>query len=152
MHRSPLALPVLAALVLTGGFGIAAWAQNVAVIKERKDHLEAMGKAAGAVGKMFKGDEDFDLEKIKAALQLFQDKAALLPKLFPDDSKEGEDTEALPAIWENKADFEGRYPKLADSAKAAAAAITDEFNFADEWPKVMDNCKECHKKYRKPKT
>ena len=130
----------------------AAWAQNAAVIKERQDHLEAMGKASGNVGKMFKGEASFDLAKVQKALALFQDKAAILPKLFPGDTKTGEDTEALPAIWENKAEFEGRFPKLAESAKAASAAITDEFTFADEWPKVVDNCKLCHKKYRKPKS
>lgn len=150
MPRTTLAL-TLAASAVAMALGFSAMAQNAAVIKERQDHLEAMGKAAGAVGKMFKGDEDFDLAKVQETLTLIQAKAAILPKLFPDDSKTGEDTEALPAIWENKADFEGRFPKLADSAKAAAAIITDEFNLADEWPKVVDNCKECHKKYRKPK-
>jgi cytochrome c556 len=140
-------LPV--ALVLTLISATAVLAQNTAVIKERQDHLEAMGKAAKEPGKMFKGEEDFDLDKVKAALARFQEKGALLPRLFPDDSKTGEDTEALPAIWENKADFEGRYPKLVEAAKAAATAITDEVTFQDEWPKVMDNCKECHKKYRK---
>lgn len=133
------------------GVATAALAQNVAVIKERQDHLETMGKAVGKVGKMFKGDEDFDLAKVQETLKLVQDKAAVLPKLFPDDSKKGEDTEALPAIWESKKDFEDRFPKLAGAAKVASAAITDEMNFVDEWPKVVDNCKECHKKYRKPK-
>lgn len=128
-----------------------AMAQNVAVIKERQDHLEAMGKAAKDPGKMYKGDEDFELEKVKAALKVFQEKAAVLPKLFPDDSKTGEDTEALPVIWEKKEDFEGRFPKLGEAAKAAEAAITDEISFIEEWPKVMDNCKDCHKTYRKKK-
>lgn len=149
MRRMPLVVTL--SLTLLSAAGLVASAQNAAPIKERQDHLEAMGKAAGPVGKMFKGDEDFDLAKVQAALTLFQEKAAVLPKLFPDDSKTGEDTEALPAIWENKADFEGRFPKLAESAKAAAAVITDEFTLADEWPKVVEVCKECHKKYRKPK-
>lgn len=145
MKRAAAALTVLA---LSG----AAWAQNTSIIKERQDHLEAMGKASGEVGKMFKGEADFDLEKVQNALALFQEKAALLPKLFPDDSKTGEDTEALPAIWADKAEFEGRFPKLAESSKAAAAAIKDDLTLADEWPKVVGNCKDCHKKYRKPKS
>jgi cytochrome c556 len=141
---------LLAALLVLGATG-AASAQNLAVIKERQGHLEAMGKAVKEPTQMYKGEAEFDLDKIKKALAVIQEKAPLLPKLFPDDSKKGEDTEALPAIWENKKDFEDRYPKLATDAKAASEAITDEETFYDQWEKVMGNCSECHKKYRKKK-
>jgi len=142
-----LALAALTAFSMT-----AAFAQNTSPIKERQDHLEAIGKAVKDPVKMFKGEADFDLAKVQAALKLMQDKAALLPALFPDDSKEGEDTEALPAIWENKADFEGRFKKLGDDAKAAAAAITDKATFDAKFKDVMGNCSSCHKKYRKEKS
>jgi cytochrome c556 len=130
---------------------VSALAQNAAVIKERKEAFKAMGDAAKPTGAMLKGEADFDLAAIKNAIKVYQEKAAILPKLFPDDSKEGEKTEALPAIWENKADFEGRFAKLAEMAKAAETSITDADTFAEEWPKVMGNCGGCHKKYRKPK-
>jgi cytochrome c556 len=136
------------ALVLGAG---AVAAQNVAIIKERKSHYEAMGKAVKEPTAMYKGDAEFDLAKVQAALKVIQEKAAILPKLFPDDSKTGGDTEALPAIWENKADFEERFPKLAAAAKAAETAITDEETFPDAWKEVVGNCGGCHKKYRKPK-
>jgi len=127
-------------------------AQNVPVIKERQKDLKAMGDAAKEPNAMYKGEADFDLAKVQAALKVFQEKAAVLPKLFPDDSKTGGDTEALPVIWENKADLESRYGKLAETAKAAAAKITDEESFPAAWKEVMGNCGGCHKKYRKPKT
>lgn len=130
---------------------VSALAQNAAVIKERKEAFKAMGDAAKPTGAMLKGEADFDLAAIKNAIKVYQEKAAILPKLFPDDSKEGEKTEALPVIWENKADFEGRFAKLAEMAKAAETSITDADTFAAEWPKVMGNCGGCHKKYRKPK-
>jgi cytochrome c556 len=130
---------------------VSALAQNAAVIKERKEVFKAMGDAAKPTGAMLKGEADFDLAAIKNAIKVYQEKAAILPKLFPDDSKEGEKTEALPVIWENKADFEGRFAKLAEMAKAAETSITDADTFAEEWPKVMGNCGGCHKKYRKPK-
>ena len=47
-------------------------------------------------------------------------------------------------------DFEGRFPKLADAAKAAESEITDEETFPDGWKKVVSNCGGCHKKFRKP--
>ncbi len=139
LAASLLALPTLAL------------AQNAEVIKERKANFKAMGDAAKPTGAMIKGEADFDIAAVKNAIKVFQEKAALQGKLFPDDSKEGEKTEALPAIWENKADFEERFVKLAEAAKAADTSITDEDTFGTEWPKVMGNCGSCHKKYRKPK-
>lgn len=132
--------------------GTAVLAQNLTVIKEREGHFEAMGKAAKEPGAMFKGEAEFDLAKVQAALKTFQEKAALLPTLFPDDSKTGGDTEALPVIWDEKADFEGRFPKLAAAAKAAEGKITDADSFPDAWKEVVGNCSSCHKKFRKPKS
>ena len=127
-----------------------ALAQNAAVIKERKAHLKAMGDAAKPTGAMMKGEADFDLTVVKNAIKVFQEKAPLLPPLFPDDSKEGEKTRALAAIWDNKSDFEERFQKLADAAKAAKTSITDEDSFQQVWGDVVGNCGACHKKYRQP--
>jgi cytochrome c556 len=129
----------------------AAFAQNAAVIKERQDLLKEVGDAVKPVGAMFKGEAEFDLAKVQHALSVIQKNAPLLPPLFPDDSKTGGDTEALPKIWENKADFEKRFKKLADDAKTAEAAIEDEITFQDGWKTVVGNCSGCHKEYRKPK-
>lgn len=139
------------ALVLLAASATAVAAQNVDIIKERKKHYEAMGKAVKEPTAMYKGEAEFDLAKVQAALKVIQEKAAILPKLFPDDSKTGADTEALPIIWQEKADFEGRFPKLAEAAKAAETKITDEETFPDGWKDVVGNCSGCHKKFRKPK-
>lgn len=127
-------------------------AQNVGVIDERQKLLKDMSKATKPVGAMFKGEAEFDLAKVQAALKVIQETAPRLPPLFPDDSKTGGDTEALPVIWDEKADFQDRFKKLADAAKAAEATITDEATFPDTWKQVMGNCSGCHKKYRKPKS
>ncbi len=146
MRKTGLVLTVLFAAPIS-----AALAQNLSVIKERQNHLEAMGKAVKEPVKMFKGDAGFDLAKVQAALKVIQEKAAVLPKLFPDDSKEGEDTEALAAIWENKEDFERRFKKLGDDARAASTAITDKVTFQAQFKDLMGNCGGCHKKYREDK-
>ncbi len=140
---------VLAAFALGA---TAVFAQNVTIIKERQDHLKKMGDAVKPVGAMYKGEADFDLAKVQEALKVIQANAPLLPPLFPDDSKTGADTEALPKIWEDKADFESRFKKLVDDAKAAEASITDEETFPDAWKVVAGNCGGCHKQYRKPKS
>lgn len=141
----------LAALSLLALLPIAAHAQNVKVIEERQSHLEAMGKAVKQPGAAFRGDEPFDLAKVQAALKTIEEKTALLPALFPEDSKSGADTEALPKIWDNKADVETRFKKLNEAAKAAQASIKDEETFRAQWKEFMGNCGGCHKEYRKPK-
>lgn len=142
---------VVTVAILAVSAGVVA-AQNVAVIKERRDHFKTMGDSVKPVGAMFKGEADFDLAKVQTALKTIQEKAPILPTLFPDDSKTGGDTEALAVIWDGKADFESRFEKLARDAKAAEAAIVDEDTFSDGWKDVVANCSGCHKKYRKPKS
>lgn len=139
-----------AALIVVGT--TAALAQNLPVIKERKEAYKAMGKATKEPNAMFKGEAEFDLAKVQAALKVVQEKAQVLPKLFPEDSKTGGETEALPKIWEEKAKFEERISKLGVAAKAAETKITDAETFPDAWKELMGNCSGCHKAFRKPKS
>ncbi|MDX2308212.1 MAG: cytochrome c [Hyphomicrobium sp.] len=140
----------VAAALLVLGTGVA-FAQNADAIKQRKANFKAIADAVKPTGEMLKGEADFDLAAVKAAIAAIKDKAPQQPKLFPDDSKEGEKTEALPAIWENKADFEERFGKIAKDAEAADASITDAATFEEVWPTVVGQCGECHKKYRQKK-
>lgn len=140
--------PVLTAVVL-GATAVAA--QNLSVIKERKDHFEEIGDAVKPVGGMFKGSEPFELATVQSAIKLIREKTEVLPDLFPEDSKEGEDTRALPAIWDDKDDFNNRFKKLAAAAEAAEPAIADEGSFRTVWKDLVGNCSGCHKNYRKPK-
>jgi len=140
------------ALGITAIVAQTATAQNLDTIKARKEILKGFGAAAKDPGAMIKGEVKFDLAKVKAALKTYQEGAAKLPNLFPDDSKTGGDTEALPEIWAKKKDFLDRFPKLAAAAKAAEGTITDELSFQSDWPKLLgDNCSACHKIYRKQK-
>lgn len=148
-HVFPIHVFPLCVAMLLGITAVAA--QNLSVIKERKDHFEELGDAAKPVGAMFKGEKPFELKTVQSALTLIREKTDVLPGLFPDNSKEGEDTRALPAIWEDKADFEGRFKKLNTAAEAAQPAITDEASFRTAWKDVVGNCSGCHKQYRKPK-
>lgn len=143
MLRIVVSCIAFASLLITG-----AVAQNVDVIKERKELLSQMGKAAKEPGKMMKQEVPFDEAKVQAALDTIIANASKLPELFPEDSKTGGETEALPAIWENKDDVVQRYEKLVADAKAAKVAVGDEFEFMETWPKVAGNCSGCHKKYR----
>lgn len=141
-----IAIAAIAGTTMTG-----ASAQNVDVIKQRKALLKEMAEAAKLPGGMIKQEIPFDAAPVKAAIAKFVANGPQIAALFPDDSKTGGDTEALPAIWDNKADFQQRFEKLVADAKAAEASITDEIAFQEEWPKVMGNCGACHKQYREKK-
>jgi cytochrome c556 len=68
--------------------------------------------------------------------------------LFPDTSKTGGGTAALPAIWENKADFDARFAQFVKDVQAARAGITDEATFKELAPAVFKNCGGCHELYK----
>ena len=68
--------------------------------------------------------------------------------LFPDNSKTGGGTAALPAIWQNKADFDARFVKFKKDVEAAQAGVVDEATFKKFAPTVFENCGGCHELYK----
>ena len=136
---------ILCALIL--GIGAGAVYAEGDVIAQRRALMKANGDAAKIAFGMLK-DAPFDLAAGQAALKTFADAAGKMPALFPDTSKTGGDTAALPAIWENKADFTARFDKFGKDAAAALAGITDEASYKAKMPDVFKNCGGCHELYR----
>ena len=120
-------------------------------IAARQALMKENGKATGGVVKMLKGEEPFVLATAQAALAVYANTAAKAPALFPDTSKTGGETRALPKIWEAKADFEAKFTKLGADATAAMAAITDEASFKATMPGMLKNCGGCHESYQAEK-
>src|SRR5918911_4565980 len=114
-------LRVLAAVAAIAVVGTLAYAQNLDAIKQRQTAMKGMLEAYKAPTKMMKGEMPFELAPVQAALKTFQNTAKKAPNLFPEDSKTGADTDALPAIWQNKADFTSRFDKLHKAAASAEA-------------------------------
>ena len=141
--RSVLAVAALAV-------GITAVVAQQDPIAARRAIMKANGQQAGIGSKMVKGEEPFSLEKAQKIFATYQD-VAKAHALFPDSSKTG-DTNALPAVWENKADFEARLTKLATEAKAAEGAVKDLDSFKAQFTEVTKNCGGCHQTYRQKKT
>lgn len=121
-------------------------------IVQRKAILKGFGEATKPVAGMLKGETPFDNAVVQKALATLSDGAKKLPALFPDNSKTGDDTAALPKIWEDKANFEGIYAKLGADAAAAAAVIKDEATLKANFGKVFGDCKTCHDDYRAKKS
>lgn len=129
----------------------AAAAQNIEVIGARQEIYKGFGKASKPIGQMLKGDIPFDAAVVKQALATYSEGTKKLPALFPEDSKTGNDTEALPEIWSHKDDFNARLAKLGADADAAMASVTDEASFKTTMPKLLGACGACHKEYRAKK-
>ncbi|MBL8587139.1 MAG: cytochrome c [Methylobacteriaceae bacterium] len=142
---------IIAAAVLAALGAGAAFAQ-ADVIKARQEAMKAAGAATGPVGKMLKGEEAFDLAKVQAALRAYSDTAKKSAALYPDNSKTGGDTAALPAVWEKKADFTAKFEAWDKEAAAALASIKDEASFKATFPNVLKNCGGCHETYRAKKS
>jgi cytochrome c556 len=138
----------VAVLILVGGSFAYAQTGNQA-IADRKALMKEHSAAGRAPTAMTKGEAPFDLAQVKASLKKLQETAVKAKGLFPDDSKTGGETRALPVIWEKKAAFMAAFDKLGADAKAAEAAIKDEASLKTEWAKVAENCNSCHKAYRK---
>ena len=136
---------ILTSMALLLGLGASVAADDP--IHARKELMEANGKATKSVVPILKGAAPFKLDVVQAALNNYISAAEKEPALFPPGSEKGK-TDALPAIWKNKSDFEARFAKLGADSKAALAAITDEASFKANFPPVLKNCGGCHELYR----
>ena len=141
MIRSALAVAVLA-------FGATTLVAQNDPIAVRKALMKTNGVQERIVIDMVQAKRPFDLEEAKKALATFAEAGEKAPALFPENSQAGE-TAALPAVWENKADFTGRFAKLASDSKAAIEATKDLESFKVQLTEVRQNCIGCHRTYRK---
>jgi cytochrome c556 len=149
MIRSMFAVASIAAVAL--GVSMAVAQQDV--IKERKDIMKGNGDQAKIGAGMAKGEQPFDLAAAQKIFATYVDAAAKMPNLFPDNSKTGEDTAALPKVWEDMADFKARFVKFGDDAKAAQGSVKDLDTFKAAFGDIGKNgCGGCHQLDRAKKS
>ena len=92
-----------------------------------------------------------DFENSKSLMIEMSENYKSLLKYFPENSKEGFKTEALPVIWENKDEFNNLMIKSSNNMIELAALIESSDDFRGTLGKLMwSNCKACHNKYRAP--
>ncbi len=137
--------PILVLIAL--GLGMTAVAAQGDPVARRKELLNGFGAAARDPGAMLKGEQNFDITKVHAALRAFMDGSQHLPELFPAASFTG-DTAALPIIGQEPEKFKAIYAKLRADSQTALTTIKDEATFKTEFPKVLGNCGACHNTYR----
>ncbi|MGZ3281419.1 MAG: c-type cytochrome [Xanthobacteraceae bacterium] len=145
MIRTVLGVAVLA-------LGTTALVAQPDPIAARKALMKANGDQNRIATEMLEGKRPFNLDEAKKVFVVFVEAGEKAPALFPDNSKTGGDTAALPPIWENKADFNARLAKFASDSKAAGEATKDLETFKVQMTEVRKNCGGCHQTYRKRAT
>ena len=92
-----------------------------------------------------------EFEKAKKLMLEMSENYKNLLKYFPKNTKEGFKTGALPAIWENKDEFNNLMTKSSNDMIKLASIIELSDDVTGTLGKLMwSNCKACHNKYRAP--
>ena len=89
------------------------------------------------------------IEEAKPLMKKISDNYLKLLNYFPDNTKEGFKTEALPSIWENKDEFNALMQKASDDMIKLAKAIETAEDLQAIQKKLMwSNCSACHNRFR----
>ena len=89
------------------------------------------------------------IEEAKPLIKKISDNYIKLLDYFPDNTKEGFKTEALPSIWENKDEFNALMQKASnDMLKLAKAIDTVDDLKAIQKELMWSNCSACHNRFR----
>jgi len=118
-------------------------------IHERHELMESVRDAAKPVGSMLKGEAEYDASVVMESLETWRSVGAKFGSLFPEGTETGQDTEAAPAIWEDR---EGFNEALATWREATDTAIAAKPQTLDDAKPVVgpvfQACKNCHDTYR----
>jgi cytochrome c556 len=116
---------------------------------ERHELMESVRDAAKPVGMMLRGEAEFDSELLMQSLQVWKEAGAIFGGLFPEGSETGMDTEAAPAIWEDREGFEAALAKWQGAVDTAIEASPETLEAAKPVVgPVFQACKGCHDNYR----
>ena len=130
-------------------FSFSAYAQTVEeIIKGRKAMFSENYQNAKKISILLKSKR---IEEANPLMKKISDNYKKLLDYFPENSKEGFKTGALPSIWENKDEFNALMKKASDDMiKLAKAIETAEDLRAAQKELMWSNCSACHSKFRAP--
>lgn len=122
-------------------------------IKARKAHMQLNAHNIGVLGAMAQEKTPYDAEAASSAASNLAALAKLNQSTYwpegSDTEAVGDETAALPALWEEGSDLDGHLQQLTDAATAMEAAAG---NGLDELKAAMgplgQACGSCHEDYR----
>ena len=116
------------------------------IIKERKSIFSKNYKTAKRVNSLASNG---DIDEAKKLMIEMSDNYKRLLDLFPENSKVGFGTEALPSIWENKDEFNLLMAKASSNMIELTSVIDESDDMKATLGKYMwSSCKSCHSKFR----
>ena len=116
------------------------------IIKERKSIFSKNYKTAKRVNSLASNG---DIDEAKKLMIEMSGNYKRLINLFPENSKVGFKTEALPSIWENKDEFNLLMTKASGNMIELTSAIDESEDVKATLGKYMwSSCKSCHSKFR----
>lgn len=117
-------------------------------ISLRTNAMKNVGQATGIGARMLRGQLDYDPMTARAVLLTLNTGALGFYRMFPEDSQ-AEDSDAAPAVWEDRAGFREAAAKfIADTEAALNAPIGTIDQFRTQFGMVTQNCGSCHKVYQ----
>ena len=118
------------------------------IIKGRKAMFSENYQNAKKISILLKSKK---IEEAKPLMKKISDNYIKLLDYFPENTKEGFKTEALPTIWENKDEFNALMKKASDDMIRLAKAIEIAEDLRAAQKELMwSNCSACHSKFRAP--
>ncbi len=118
------------------------------IIKGRKAMFSENYQNAKKISILLKSKR---IEEAKPLMKKISDNYIKLLDYFPENTKEGFKTEALPSIWENKDEFNALMQKASnDMLKLAKAIDTAEDLRVVQKELMWNNCSACHSRFRAP--
>ena len=116
------------------------------IIKERKSIFSKNYKTAKRVNSLASNGDIDEAKKLMIEMSVNYKR---LIDLFPENSKVGFKTEALPSIWENKDEFNLLMTKASNNMIELTSAIDEAEDIKATLGKYMwSSCKSCHSKFR----
>lgn len=142
MKKTTTALIVLA---LAASVGFANAASNADAVTARMELMKTVGAQTKILGTVARGT--FDAAAVSAAAAALHEAAIKTPAAFEANETNAE-SEALPKIWENYADFTAKAEML-QAAAVLAMNATDSASLGAAMGAIGESCKACHSDYRK---
>ena len=118
------------------------------IIKGRKAMFSENYQNAKRISILLKSGK---IDEAKPLMEKISKNYIKLLDYFPENTKEGFKTEALPSIWENKKEFNDLMKKASDDMIKLTEAIDTAEDLRAIQKKLMwSNCSACHSKFRAP--
>ena len=137
---------LLSTIILLIGFNSNAEMTAEEIIKSRQALFSKNYRTAKKVQSLA---SNLDFEDAILLMNEMSENYKVLIDLFPENTQEGFDTEALLTIWDEKDDFNALMQKASNDMTKLVSVIEDADDIRGTLTKFMwSNCKACHNRFR----